>query len=228
MAQTWPKGHLSQWRQLIDQCRNDDRFDTRLEPEILTDKELVKIGACQYCKRPLVVTTFYVDAWMKCSPCKGVTTERAPGTVEVAQQGRTEPRLAADLVKVLINPHFATALCPTHPDDPDHEMELKSVNWSERYGPHEYRVVDGRLTPVQVEQGETVLHQCLKCKATVVYSTTAVTQFSRINEVGRGKNVNQNAVMLGSRDDTLDHWDRKVNDFVDPAEVRLEEGWDVA
>lgn len=211
MATTWPKGHLSQWRQLIDQCRMDDRFDITLEPEVQTDKELVKIGACQYCKRPLVVTTFYVDAWMKCGPCKGENTTREPGSVETVQAGRTEPRLAADLVKVLINPQFANALCPVHPDDEAHAMELKSVNTSERYGPHEWRMVDGRLTPVQVASGETVMHQCLKCMAVVTYSTTAVTQFRRVNEVGSGKNPNRWADDLGARDDNLTAWESKVD-----------------
>lgn len=183
MAVAYPKGHLQHWRDLLPQCRDRDDFDVRLEPEVQTDKQLVKILPCQYCKRPLVVTTFYVLAWAKCSVCKGEDDiTREPGSVGQPQAGRTDPRLAADLIKVLINPHFAKALCPVHPDDPDHVMELKSVCFNEYYGPWEMRVVKGKLMPVQTEKGETVMHQCTKCRAVVTYSTTAQTHFRRINE----------------------------------------------
>jgi hypothetical protein len=210
----WPKGELKQWRRLIPLIENDDRFSD-LEAEVQTDKRLVKLNPCQFCRRPLVVSTFYVLAWAKCSPCAGAASAtREAGSVEVVQQGRTEPRLAADLAKVLINPQFAFASCPI---DGEHEMELKSVHWSDHYGPHEYRMVDGKLTPVQIAPGESVMHQCLQCNAVVSYSTTAVTQFSRINEPKRGKNSNVWTSVLETRDDTLDDWDRKFNDHADEA-----------
>lgn len=204
MAQPpWPKGHKNQWRELVAAARRMDGFDHKLEPEIQTDKELVKVLPCQFCQRPLIVTTFYVLAWAKCSPCKGEGDGmREPGSVDVVQAGRTEPRLAKDLTKVLINPEFANALCPVRPNDPDHQMELKHVHHNDNYGPHEWKIVDGKMTRVMVAPGETALLQCLKCYAVVTYSTTAVTQFNRINEPGAGKNVNTIwGSILGSREE---------------------------
>lgn len=204
----WPKGHRSQAAQLVQLVKQDLRFretfNIELEAEVQTDKELVKVLPCQYCRRPLVVTTFYVLAWAKCSPCKGTSSgPRKPGSVDVVQAGgRTEPRLAADLTKTLINPSFAIATCPVHPDDEEHVMELKTVHHNERYGPHAWKMIDGRLTLVQVATGETVMHQCTVCNAVVSYSSTAVTQFNRINEVKSGKNANRWADSLGSRDET--------------------------
>lgn len=217
MADAWPKGHLSQWQQVVDTARHqgDDRFDFKLEPEVHTDKEMIKILPCQTCKRPMVVTTFYVLAWAKCRTCKGEGDAHRPaGSVDVAQSGRTEPRLVKDLTKVLVNPNFARALCPVHPDDEAHEMELKSVSWSDNYGPHEWRKVDGRMVPVQISQGETVMHQCKKCNAVVTYTTTAVTQFRRVNEPETShKHSNGWVRHLGARDDTLEAWIDKVDDI---------------
>ena len=213
----FPKGHRTQAAQLIETLRHSGRedFDLSLAPEMQTDKELVKVVPCQFCRRPLIVTTFYVLAWAKCGPCKGESgADREPGSVDVVQAGRTEPRLAKDLTKVLINPGFANALCPAHPDDPEHEMELKSVHFNERYGPSEWRIVDGKLTPVQIAPGETAIHQCVKCLAVVTYTTTAVTAFRRINEpVTDGKNANGWAKTLGARDSNLRDWIDKVDDY---------------
>jgi hypothetical protein len=207
MAQ-FPKGHRSQAKELVDQCRDRDDFDVRLEYEIQTDKEQVKVVPCQFCKRPLIVTTFYVLAWAKCRACRGTqSADREPGSVEVVQAGgRTDPRLAKDLSKTLINPGFKLALCPAHPDDPDHVMELKNVHHNEHYGPHDWIIVDGKLARVQIQIGETALHQCVKCYATVTYSTTAVTQFKRQNEVGplNVKHVNGWGQILGVREEVSD------------------------
>lgn len=205
MTVAWPKGHRSQWHDLVDQIRRPDLidlFDAELPPEVQTDKELVKILPCQYCKRPLVVTTFYVLAWAKCSPCKGETGPREAGSVDVVQAGRTPPHLAADLSKLLLNPHFAFARCPVHPDDEEHEMELKSVNHNEHYGPGEW-VIDkkGHREWRQTGPGETVMHQCLRCRAIVTYSNTAQTQFRRVNEIGSGKHANGWDASLGSREE---------------------------
>jgi hypothetical protein len=219
MAATWPKGALERWRHLLDQCRMDERFNMSLEPEVQTDKHLIKISACQFCGRPLVVSTFYVDAWLKCSSCAGTTGSRERGSVEVVQSGgRTEPKLAADLIKCLINHHFAHAVCPAHPDDDTHVMELKYVNHNEHYGPHEWRKIDNTMVPVQIAPGETVLHQCLKCLAIVTYTTTAVTQYARINEVRPGKHANGMTDFLGTRDDGLETWQDKVDDFEEVVE----------
>lgn len=221
--ETWPKGHLSQAKQLVERARQmgDDRFDYSLEPDVQTDKEMIKIIPCPGCQRPLVVTTFYVMAWAKCYSCRGEDGgSRETASVGQPQAGRTEPRLARDLNKVLINPNFGEAhvLCPIHTDDPDHEMELKAVSWSDHYGPMDWRMVDGKLTPVQIAPGETALLQCKKCNATVTLSTTAVTQFRRQNEPHENtKHSNGWARTLGTRDENLSEWVGKQDDFEMPS-----------
>jgi hypothetical protein len=178
-----PRGQLEYWEDIIPRCRERDDFDCSLTPEVQTDKHLVKAVPCQFCKRPLIVTTFYVLAWAKCSICAGESNgKREKGSVGQAQAGRTPPSLAMDLEKVLINQTFARALCPVHPDDPDHVMELKNVSHSKNHGPYHVQFVSGRPTLVQTAPGETVLHQCGKCNATVAYSTAVTVQFKRCNE----------------------------------------------
>lgn len=225
MAEQWPKGHLSQWEQVVSVARQqgDDRFDFSLEPTVETDKELIKIVPCNGCKRPMVVTTFYVLAWAKCWSCKGEEHgSRETASVGQPQAGRTEPRLAKDLTKVLINPNFANALCPVHPEDPDHEMELKAVSWSEQYGPSAWRMVDNRMTRIQIAPGETALLQCLRCNATVTLSTTAVTQFQRQNEERIDhKNVNGWSNYIGTRDTALES--PVIRDFEMPTEEEVAE-----
>lgn len=206
MAKTpdFPKGHLAYWEDLIPQCRGRDDFDTTLEPEVQTDKNLVKVVPCQFCKRPLIVTTFYVLAWAKCSPCNGTTGKREKGSVGQPQAGRTRPEHAMDLEKVLVNPTFARALCPVHPDNPDHVMELKNVCHSKNHGPTVVQFVKGVPTIVQVAPGETVLLQCLRCNATVSYSTAVTVQFRRCNEPDPHghKNSMGMAAWLGTREPT--------------------------
>ena len=227
MAEKWPKGHLSQWPEILGvaQQQGDDRFDFKLSADVQTDKELVKIIPCPHCKRPLVVSTFYVMDWAKCWACRGEDSgSRETASVGQPQAGRTDPRLAKDLKKVLINSNFGEALCPVHPDDPDHEMELKAVSWSEHYGPFVWKMIDNKMTRVQVAAGETAMLQCKKCYATIVFSTTAVTQFRRQNEVAiNGKQSNGWARTLGTRDDNLDA--PVVTDFEmpDPEEVAEDE-----
>lgn len=200
---TLPKGALDDWREIVGRARGSSQylgiFDWELEVEVQTDKRLIKVMPCQFCKRPLVVTTFYVAAWAKCSPCRGEESgTRGKGTVEVVQAGRTDPSLAVDLRKTLINAEFATAICPVHPADEDHVMELKSVNHNDNYGPGFFNA-KGAWT--QTAPGETVMHQCSKCKAVVTYSTTAMFNFRRMNEPGNGKNVNTWAKILGTREE---------------------------
>lgn len=204
-----PKGELAGWRDLFDRSRHNpnfmDLFDWSLEPEVQTDKRLIKIMPCQFCKRPLIVTTFYVAAWAKCSLCRGEESgTRGKGTVEVVQAGRTDPSLAADLTKTLINHSFSRALCPVHPEDEDHVMELKSVNHNDNYGPGHF---DAKGAWHQDAPGETVMHQCTKCNAVVTYTTTAMAQFRRINEARPGKNSNVWATFLGTRDEEEDDVD---------------------
>lgn len=198
-----PKGELAGWQDLFSTSRHvpvlQDIFNFSLEPEVQTDKRLIKIMPCQFCRRPLIVTTFYVAAWAKCSLCRGEESgTRGKGTVKVVQAGRTEPALAADLTKLLINPHFAQAICPVHPDDEEHSMELKSVNHNDNYGPGFF---NAKGAWIQTSPGETVMHQCRKCKAVVTYSTTAMYDFRRINEAGNGKNSNVWATILGTREE---------------------------
>lgn len=183
MAETWPKGRRDQWEQLIAQTLHDDRF-SKIPPELQTDKDLVKVLPCQFCRRPLIVSTFYVLAWAKCSPCKGEDDQmREPGSVEVVQAGRTDPRLAKDLTKTLVNPEFAFAQCPVHRDDPEHEMLLLHVDHNDNYGPYVVAgYKDGITDYKQIATGESVLFQCQKCLATVTYSTTAVIKMRPMND----------------------------------------------
>lgn len=223
----WPRGHLSQWSEVLATAQRigDDRFDFKLSADVQTDKELVKIIPCPHCRRPLVVSTFYVMDWASCYSCKGESGgSRETGSVGQPQAGRTEPRLAKDLKKVLINPNFGEALCPVHPDDPDHEMELKAVGWSENYGPHIWKMIDNKMTRVQIAPGETALLQCKKCNATITFSTTAVTQFRRQNEVTlNDKQSNGWARTLGTRDDALDAPVARDFEMPDPDEEVAED-----
>lgn len=174
-------------------------FNTDRGVEIQTEKAAVKAVPCTGCGRPLIVNTFYAPSLARCSECKGDGT-----TSEVAAPvpGQTDPAKVADLTKVLINPHFAKALCPVHPDDEEHEMELKSVSHSDHHGPSEFvGYVQGRAQYRQLAKGETVMHQCLKCRATVSYSTTAQIQFQRENEpkVKALGTLNEMADFIGMR-----------------------------
>lgn len=175
-----------------------NEIDPKLDPEVQTDKEQVKIIGCRECARPLVVTTFFAAAKGICRVCKG----EAGDTASVAQPvpGQTDPAKAQDLEKVLVNPTFARAICPMHPDDESHVMEMKHVNHNENYGPSQMIGYEqGKPVYRQLAVGETVLHQCLACKATVIYSTTAQSQFKRINEVRQGKNMQATERALGVR-----------------------------
>lgn len=191
----------------------DEHYNLELDVEFheSAGKTPLKMVPCTICRRPMVVNTFYVLAWAKCheSGCSGESKER--GSVGVAQAGRTEPELAANLVETLINHHFQFARCPVHPDDEAHEMELKSVSHNPRYGPGEWRD-DGKhgRVYVQIASGETVMHQCRQCKATVSYSTTPQSQYRRINEPKLDLTLGANAWggLLGTRiEDPPEYYD---------------------
>lgn len=174
------------------------------EAEVQTDKAIAKIVTCTSCEKPLIVNTFYAPASAKCSDHR-TSGGAAPGTQQIVQKGRTDPARAANLVDSLINPHFGHALCPVHPDDPEHIMELKSVNHNERYGPSTLigRDARGRAEYRQDGPGETVMHQCLHCKAVVTYSTTAQQQYRRINEVLTAEHRHSGSwgTILGAREE---------------------------
>jgi hypothetical protein len=177
-----------------------ETLDLEKEPEVQTDKDAVKLVACRECGRPLVTTTFFAAAKGICRVCRGEGSEVA--SVAVAQPGKTEPAKATNLVDVLINKHFANALCPVHPDDPDHAMELKYVDQNDNYGPSEHiGFKDGKPVYRQLAKGETVLHQCLACKAIVTYSTTAQSQYRRVNEPTANRKRSRMGESLGTRDE---------------------------
>lgn len=198
------KGSLDGWRDVVQRAKQvgDESFDWSKEPEVQTDKNLIKILPCNFCQRPLIVSTFYVAAWAKCSPCAGAEGDtRKRGSVEVPQAGRTEPALVKDLTKVLVNPAFANALCPVHPDDEDHAMELKSVHHNAHHGPGFFTAKNAWH---QIAPGEVVMHQCTKCNAVVTYSTAVTQQFRRCNEESPGdvKHSDGWATTLGVREVT--------------------------
>ncbi len=148
-------------------------FDTTLETHVLTDKENTKTIPCVVCRRPCVVTTFLAPA--KCR-CKDHRNSDSVGTAQVGVPipGHTDPAKATNLADCLVNAAFAKAVCPVRPDDPEHEMELKSISHASHHGP----MRDG----VVVEPGEVATHQCLKCHAVTSYSTQHIHQYRRQNE----------------------------------------------
>jgi hypothetical protein len=82
-------------------------------------------------------------------------------------------------------------------------MELKMVTHSDAYGPSEFMGYKNGLPVYRREAtGESVMHQCLKCKATVSYSTTAQVQYARMNEPRRALAINPNGTfewILGAK-----------------------------
>lgn len=174
-------------------------FNNDLETEVQTDKKRTKVIPCRECGRRLVVSTFYVPANARCSGCRD--EGRGAGTVGVPVPGQTDPAKAARLEDCLINPAFATALCPVHPDDPEHEMELKWVSHHDRFGPSEIvGWTAGRPDIRQTATGETAMHQCSRCRATVTLSTTAQVRFGRQNAPVEGKHNNAWLEVLGARE----------------------------
>lgn len=193
---------MSKLRELVEPFL----FDYELEVETQTDKERTKEVPCRGCRRRLVVSAFYAPvSAATCSVCKAGDLNQS-GSIAAPVAGKSDPAKVRDLGQVLVNPHFAHAVCPAHPDNEEHEMELKSVSHSEYHGPSEFAGYDkGRPVYRQLAPGETVMHQCLKCRATVSYSTTAQTQFRRQNEARdtgpSNDGINSMAIFLGVRDE---------------------------
>lgn len=208
----WPKGNRADAADVVDVARQHllEHFDFSLGVEVQTDKDLIKVLPCQFCKRPLVVTTFYVLAWAKCSACAGEDGgKRDVGSLDVVQAGRTDPRLAKDLTKTLVNPTFARAVCPVHPDNEEHEMKLIHVNHNDQYGPYVLKGYEaGKSVYEQIAPGETVMFQCQRCLATVQYSTSAVIRFKPMNEPRNqdSRHVNGYWQFVGIRDPESDPW----------------------
>lgn len=154
-------------------------IDTNTEPEYQTDKKMVKLVPCRECKRPLVTTTFFAPAKALCRVCKGEAGDTGVATVGQPVPGQTDPAKAVHLADCLVNPHFAFAVCPVHPDDEAHEMQLVSVNHSDHYGPGHF---DAKGNFHQTAPGETAVLQCQKCLAAVTYTTTYRQRFRAQNE----------------------------------------------
>jgi hypothetical protein len=175
-------------------------FNDDLEVEVQTDKEMTKEVPCRGCHRRLIVSTFYAPvSAATCMECKGTNVS---GAIAAPVAGKSDPSKVQDLKAVLVNHTFGQARCPVHPDDEEHEMELKMVAHAEQYGPSEFiGFSQGKPMFRQLAVGETVMHQCLKCKATVTYSTTAQSQFRRQNEVRDDKHINGLAQDLGVREE---------------------------
>ncbi|HEX6027034.1 MAG TPA: hypothetical protein VFZ00_33860, partial [Solirubrobacter sp.] len=168
----------------VDARGTELHVDPAKDAEYQTDKAQVKLVPCRECSRPLVVTTFFAPAKAVCAACSGQA--RAVGDHHAAvgqpKPGETDPAKAVNLADCLINEHFAIAVCPAHPDDPEHEMELKSVSHSDSYGPGHYERSGGSTIWVQDAKGEVVTHQCRRCLAVVTYNTTIRTEYARQNE----------------------------------------------
>lgn len=169
-------------------------FDTDLETHVLTDKENTKTIPCVVCRRPCVVTTFLAPAKCRCRDHKN-SGSVGTGEVGVPIPGSTDPAKATNLADCLVNKTFERAVCPVHPDDPEHEMELKSITHAPHHGP----MRDG----VVIEPGEVATHQCLKCNTVVTYSTQHLHQYRRQNEPREAaKNFDDGTVLdwtLGAR-----------------------------
>ena len=173
-------------------------LDLELEHEVHTDKTMVKLVPCRTCARPLVVTTFFAPAKAECRVCAGEDPNSKIASVGVPEPGSTPPEKAIDLTKCLINhEEFEFMSCPFGHG----EMEIKSIHHNSNYGPMELAgYKNGRPEYRQTAKGETVMYQCNTCLCVQTLSTTAVTQFRRVNEVKQGKNVNGWADQLGIRE----------------------------
>lgn len=176
---------LGQTQITVDGKGRQMTLDPSLPVEYQTDKQSVKIVPCRDCTRPLVVTTFFAPEKAVCRSCKGEAVDAGVATVAQPVPGQTDPRKAKDMTKTLVNPHFALARCPVHPDDDEHRMELVSVVHSPHYGPTQLIGYSaGRPEYRQIAPGEVAMHQCQhpECLATVTYDTTRQTRLRAMNE----------------------------------------------
>lgn len=172
------------------------QLDLAKEPEWATDKEQVKIVPCRDCRRPMVVTAFFMPEKAQCRACAG-ESENAVASVAAPVAGVTEPAKAMNLADCLLNPQFSEAICPICVEP----MELKHVFHNPDYGPGHWEQSSKGPVWVQDAAGETALHQCNRCRCTITIATTAVHTFKRINEVRPGRHVNGWATSLGTRDE---------------------------
>lgn len=170
--------------EVLGDLTREGGFNRELPHEVQTDKPIAKLVPCTGCQRPLVVNQFYAPAQAKCSTCRPDQSSSSVGSVAVPQPGRTDPAKAKRLADALVNPQFAKALCPLHPDDDEHEMEIKSITHSDHYGPRTLVGYDGAGRPQyrQDAVGESVRLQCRKCNTTVDYSTQHQVQYRAQNE----------------------------------------------
>lgn len=167
-----------------------------MEPCVLTDKTETKTVPCRDCERPCVISKLAPNKVL-CTDCREAPRP-SHGDREIVQAGRTDPAEAANLRDCLINPHFANAMCPVHPDDDSHVMELKWISQNPRYGPS-LALGGGKFK--QLGPGEVVMHQCVVCKAVVTYDTTCQVHYRRQNEVRDNKHCNRMLETLGLREE---------------------------
>lgn len=162
-------------------------MDVALDKDVewATDKEQVKIVPCRDCGRPIVVTTFFMPEKAQCRSCAGLT-ENVVGTVAAPVAGKTDPAKAMSLVDCLVNQQFAEAVCPICVEP----MELKHLFHNDSHGPGHWTQSSKGPVWVQDAVGETAVHQCNRCKATVTMATTALHVFKRINEPRPGRQIN--------------------------------------
>lgn len=158
-------------------------YDLGQDPDVQTDKRMVKLCPCTSCKRPVVVNQYYSASIARCKGCKGAIESAGGagvGQAAIVQAGRTDPSLARDLAACLVNPVLSEISCLLCGG----AMELKSVSHNDNYGPSELIGYDtqGRPQFKQIAPGETVMHQCNHCKATCNWSTTAQQVYRRQNE----------------------------------------------
>lgn len=180
-------------------------FDFSKEPEVITEKQAVKLLPCTKCKRPMATNAFYAAAKAICSECRGETGTNGVASVGQPVPGVTDPAKAVDLTKTLVNSTFAQALCPVHPEDPEHEMLLVNVSHNDYYGPSEFVGYGKNGMPEyrQTDKGETVRHQCQRCRAVVTYSTTHQTFVRPINEPKTDHDLGHRPGVYGFNVETL-------------------------
>jgi hypothetical protein len=171
-------------------------LDLALAPEYATDKDQVKLVPCRECKRPMIVTTFFMADKAQCRECEG-TSDGSFASVAAPTPGETDPSKAVNLANCLLNPQFAEVICPVCVEP----MELKSVNHNDHFGPGKWVHSSKGSVWDQSAKGETVMHQCPGCMLVVTISNTARNHFKRINEPRPGKNSNVWAEITGVRDE---------------------------
>lgn len=170
------------------------KLNPDLAQHVLTDKPNTKIEPCRTCGRPCVVTKFMAAIKVACNECRPKSEDTGR---PIRAQGLT-PEKAGNLVDLLRNKSFAHAICPF---DAEHETELKTISWSEHYGPRRFQGYGrGGIPMYDTEPGETAMHQCKECACVMTMSTQHPLQYQRVNEPRISTEVDPGwAALLGVR-----------------------------